>query len=223
MPLGTHIKSLVDDYHMVDKLQPVFSNSNSRNARYYIADNFLQAWLAVAKPAHESARPKLLERVLIPATRPLEVLEEFAFEKWIRGLHQEMSRKGLGDFELSELKLGYWKRSRDVSKAIEIDLVAYDEMGRRIRFGSCKRDAAAHDMLALARFDQHVEGFLALREHAHLRSWTRECVLLSPVFTLEQRSFLVSKGYACIDLHDYAKLMAPAAGEGRALNGLPEK
>lgn len=35
---------------------PVFSKSASRNARYYLTDNFLQAWLSFAKPAKEFAR-----------------------------------------------------------------------------------------------------------------------------------------------------------------------
>ncbi|MGB6451935.1 MAG: ATP-binding protein, partial [Steroidobacteraceae bacterium] len=41
-PLGTHITRLVTKYGMVDKLQPVFSDSKSRNACYYITDNFLK-------------------------------------------------------------------------------------------------------------------------------------------------------------------------------------
>ncbi len=206
-PLGTDITRLVTRYHMVDKLQPIFSNSNSRNARYYIADNFLQAWLAVAKPAREAARLKPLEKALAPALRRLEVIEGYAFEKLIRQLHAEMSRKGLGDFELSDLKLGYWNRPRDVSKAIEIDLVALDEPNQRIRFGSCKRDETAHDSAALAKFDQHVAHFLAAREHAHLRDWAQEKVLFSPVFTPSHRAVLHGKGYACKDFNDFAALV----------------
>ncbi|CAN7766558.1 AAA family ATPase [Variovorax sp. LjRoot84] len=203
-PLGTHISRLVNDYRMVDKLHPVFSDSKSRNARYYLADNFLQAWLAVAKPAREAARLKPLDKALAPALRRLEVLEGFSFEKLVRGLHTEMSRKGLGDFELSELRLGYWNRPRDVARSIEIDLVALDEASKRIRFGSCKRTAGAHDNAALEVFDQHVAGFMAAREHKHLSNWTQERVVFSPEFTSEQRAALVSRGYGCKDLHDYA-------------------
>lgn len=85
---------------MVDKLHPVFSDSKSRNARYYIADNFLKAWLAIAKPAREAARLKPADKALDPALRRLETLEDTAFEKLVRNLHIEMSRKGKGDFEL---------------------------------------------------------------------------------------------------------------------------
>jgi AAA+ ATPase superfamily predicted ATPase len=139
--MGTHIARLVNGYAMVDKPQPVFSDSKSRNARYYITDNFLKAWLAVAKPAREAARLRPIEKVLAPALRRLEILEGFAFEKLIRNLHAETSRKGKGDFELSELRLGYWNRPRDAANSIEIDLVALDEPNERTRLGSCKRAA----------------------------------------------------------------------------------
>jgi hypothetical protein len=206
-PLGTHITRLVNGYGMVDKLQPVFSDSKSRNARYYIADNFLKAWLAVAKPAREAARLKPIEKALAPALRRLETLEGFAFEKLIRNLHTEMSRKGKGDFELSELRLGYWNRPRDAAKSIEIDLVALDEPNQRIRFGSCKRTASAHDRTAITKFEQHIEGFLQSRQHRALQGWRREKVLFAPAFGDAERAALSTQGYLCKDLYDYGKLV----------------
>lgn len=206
-PLGTHLSRLVKGYGMVDTLRPVFSDSKSRNARYYIADNFLQAWLGVAKPAREAARLKPIDRVMAPAFARLQTLEGFAFEKMVRGLHQEMSRKGLGDFELSELMLGYWNRPRDVAKSIEIDLIALDRPNRRIRFGSCKRAASAHDSVAVARFEQHVQAFLHTREHAQLKGWRHEKVLFAPDFSHERRTALRASGYECRDLRDFALLV----------------
>lgn len=206
-PLGTHISRLVSRYGMVDKLHPVFSDSKSRNARYYITDNFLKAWLAVAKPAREAARLKPIDRVLEPALRRLETLEGTAFEKLIRNLHIEMSRKGKGDFELSTLQLGYWNRPRDVARSVEIDLVALDEGNRRIRFGSCKRSASAHDGAALATFERHVEAFLQVRPHLRLRDWQHEKVLFAPEFSADARRALSGQGFLCRDLHDYGKMV----------------
>jgi len=205
-PLGTQISRLVNNYHMVDMLRPVFSNSTSRNARYYITDNFLEAWLAVAKPAREAARLRPIEKVIASAMPKLFNLEGFAFEKLIRQLHLETSRKGKGDFELSELTLGYWNRPRDIAKSIEIDLVALDEPHRKIRFGSCKRTASAHDGDSLAKFEGHIAGFLQTREHRHLADWKQEKVLFSPSINTRERAILVSKGYTCKDLQDYAAL-----------------
>ncbi len=211
--LGTNIARLVDRYRMVDKLQPVFSDSKSRNARYYVADNFLQAWLAIAKPAREAARLKPLEKAIAPALRRLEKLEGFAFEKLIRFLHVETSRKGNGDFELSQLQLGYWNRPRDVSKAIEIDLVALDEPNKKVRFGSCKRASGAHD---LSVFEQHVNRFLQTNGHKHLLAWDREMVLFSPSFPERDRAYYQSMGYMTRDLVDYAVMFGnpPSARPG---------
>lgn len=103
----------------------------------------------MAKPAQEAARLKPVETALIPALQRLEKLEGVAFEKLIRTLHAEKSGKRKGDFELSEIRLGYWNRPRDAANAIDIDLVALDEPSRRIRFGSCSERHPLMTMLQL--------------------------------------------------------------------------
>lgn len=206
-PIATVIGRLVSNYGMVEKLRPVFSDSHSRNARFYIADNFLQAWLSVVKPTREAARLRPLAKALASAEPRLQTLEGASFEKLIRRLHVEMSRKGLGDFELSQIQLGYWNRPRDAAKLVEIDLVALDEPNRRIRFGSCKRAEAAHDADALTRFERHVAGFLQAREHRHLSGWAHERVLFSPDFSPETRRHLQGQGYRCLDLRHFAGLV----------------
>lgn len=204
--ISAYLAKLVSNYEMISKLNPVFSDGKSRNARYYIADNFLQAWLAVAKPAREAARMKPIDKTLGLARPRLMGVEEFAFEKLIRQLHQECSRKGKGDFELSSMQLGYWNRPKDASRSIEIDLVALDEPNKRVRFGSCKRSADAHTNASLEGFARHVQGFLDTKDHRHLQSWTKEMALFSPVFSEGDRAHYAGKGYAAKDLNDYAAL-----------------
>ncbi len=202
--ISTYLAKLVSNYEMISKLNPVFSDGKSRNARYYIADNFLQAWLAVAKPAREAARMKPLDKTLELARPRVMGVEGFAFEKLIRQLHQECSRKGKDDFDLSSMQLGYWNRPQDVSRSIEIDLVALDEPNKRVRFGSCKRSADAHTNASLAEFSRHVEGFLTAKDHRHLQNWTKELVVFSPVFSEGDRNHFVRKGIVTKDLNDYA-------------------
>ena len=176
---------------------------NSLKNIYFFALAFKEAAPKCAGPA----RTGRLDPVLAPALARLQTLEGFAFEKLVRSLHHEMSRKGLGDFELSELKLGYWNRPRDVAKSIEIDLIALDRPNRRIRFGSCKRADSAHESTAVARFEQHIQAFLQTREHAHLNDWRQERLLFSPEFSRERRIALGARGYACRDLRDFAALV----------------
>lgn len=204
--ISTYLVRLISKYEMVSKLNPVFSNGKSRNARYYLADNFLQAWLAVAKPAREAARLKPLEMTLSLARARLMRLEGFAFEKLIQKLHLECSRKGKGDFELSSLQLGYWNRSKGSSRSVEIDLVALDDSNRRIRFGSCKRSANAHTTDAIKGFENHVTNFLVAKDHQYLQDWSKEMVLFAPTFTHEDTMRLAGKGYVTKDLNDYAGL-----------------
>lgn len=204
--LGTSIVRLVKSYGMVDLLLPIFAESKSRNARYYLVDNFLQAWLAVAKPARETARLRPMEKAISLAMPRLQALEGFAFEKLIRKLHVECSRKGLGDFELSRLSLGYWNRIKNSAQSIEIDLVALDEVNKKIRFGSCKRSASAHDSVALTLFQRHTDNFLKAKEYQYLQEWTQERVLFAPAFPSAQRKVLTTKGFICKDLNDFAAL-----------------
>lgn len=204
--ISAYLGKLVTNYEMISKLNPVFSDGKSRNARYYIADNFLQAWLAVAKPAREAARMKPMEKTLELARPRLMSVEGFAFEKLIRKLHQECSRKGKGDFELSSMQLGYWNRPKEASRNVEIDVVALDETNKRVRFGSCKRSSEAHTNASVAEFERHVEGFFSARQHRHMQDWTKEMVLFSPTFTQGDRKHFTAKGYVARDLNDYAAL-----------------
>jgi uncharacterized protein len=208
-PLASYLKTLTSKYRLIERLQPVFSKENSRNARFYVADNFLQAWLAVVRPARNTARIRPLDQVIPMALARLETLEGFSFEKLIRRLHVEASRKGVGDFPLSSIQLGYWNRPREISRSIEIDLVAFDEDNKRLRVGSCKRSETKHTAESLARFQQHVDDFLATRDHQHLSTWQIERVLFSPQFSAGARERLEIQGYRCRDLLDYANWLAP--------------
>ena len=204
--IGPYLANLVTRFKMVEKRLPVFATAKSRNARYYLTDNFLQACLAVTTPAVRAARIRPVERTLEQAMPRLHVHEGYTFEKLIRSLHVECSKKGKGDFELSSIELGYWNKPKDVSTSIEIDVVALDEPGRRVRFGSCKRSAAAHDGKALATFQEHIKAFHDSREGRRLSGWQAEQVLFAPQFNDSQRRFLEERGFLCKDLLNFARL-----------------
>jgi uncharacterized protein len=97
--------------------------------------------------------------------------------------------------------------SLSTSNSVEIDLVALDEPNKRIRFGSCKRAASAHDRAALTKFEKHVAAFLLPREHRQLQGWSHEKVLFASEFGDTERAALSEQGYLCKDLYDYAKLV----------------
>ncbi|MGO4328912.1 ATP-binding protein [Cupriavidus sp. 2TAF22] len=205
--LKVTIKRLVENYHMVDKRHPVFSESKSRNSRYYITDNFLQVWLSVVKPARDASRMRPLSKAIDLTLPRLHGHEGYAFEKLIRQLHVECSRKGVGDFSLTSIELGYWNRPRDEQNAIEIDIVALDEDARRIRFGSCKRSASKHTLSSLSEFEQQIERFMSTKEGRRVKGWTSTKALFSPAFSDEEARALTAAGYQCLDLPAYVRML----------------
>jgi uncharacterized protein len=211
--ISPYVVNLASKYKMVEKRLPVFSEAKSRNARYYLTDNFLQACLAVTTPAVHAARIRPVDRALDQAMARLQTHEGYAFEKLIRSLHVECSRKGKGDFELSSIELGYWNKPREAAKNIEIDVVALDATNKRVRFGSCKRSSSAHDGVSLAKFREHVDGFMKSREGKRLEGWDAQMVLFSPAFSQDEASAYEAEGFACKDLATFAGYFKAATSD----------
>lgn len=127
----------------------------------------------------------------------------------IRNLTNECSRKGLGDFSVTRIVGGYWNKVD--GSDIEIDMVAVDETNRRVRFGSCKRRADAHDRASIEGFKDHVRRFMATKIGLPMIDWRIEFVAYAPRFSPEQRSRIVAQGCLAIDLGDFRALISRAA------------
>lgn len=182
---------------MIERRLPVFAKPQARRNRYYVRDNFLRCWLgALASPLSAAQfRPEAL--VLRQANERLMVAEGPGLEKLVGVLYQERSRKGIGDFELTEHVQGYWDRA-----GTEIDLVALDEDERRVRVGSCKR--SPEKLVAdLTTFDGHVARFIAAQPR--LAGWKVEKVAIAPQLSPEHRSVIEARGYLAQDLRDLTR------------------
>ncbi len=201
--LGQYLDHLVNRFGLVEKRQPVFAKGRGHGARYYIDDNFIQAWLAVVRPAREVARVKPLDRAVAHGLPRLETQEGIAFEKLVRRLHVECSRKGKGDFALTGINLGYWNNAKDAERSIEIDVVAVNEDDKCVRFGSCKRTSKSHRP---GEFERHITAFLKTTEGRRFADWKQEKVMFSPTFDERDRRAMESTGYLCKDLAEYARL-----------------
>lgn len=201
--LAGYLKVLIEKYGMVEKLQPILSSDRQRNARYAITDNFLSAWLAALQRNVRLARIRPIDEAVAKADISLQTHEGYAFEKLVRQITEECSRKGVGDFSLTQLVAGYWNKAD--GSDIEIDMIALDETERRIRFGSCKRSAGAHNSQALANFDDHVGRFLATKTGAPYRDWKIEKALYAPTFSSTQRKALGQGGMVCVDMIDFER------------------
>jgi hypothetical protein len=192
--VGGYLRVLGERFQLIERRQPVFAKPSAKRGRYYLTDNFLRAWLAALANPISAINFVPVARLIEQADDRLAEVEGHSLEKLIGLLYEERSRKGLGDFALSERIQGFWDRANT-----EIDLVAMDAVDKRIRFGSCKRNA---DRLAadLPVLDGHVQRFLAV--HPRFSTWTVEKVGIAPTITAEVRARLNAAGHLAQDLAD---------------------
>ncbi len=195
--IGGYIKVLRERFRMIDRLQPIFAKPTSRNGRFYITDNFLRSWLAALQTATAAVHFRPVVKLVAEADQRLMEAEGHGLERLVAALYAERSRKGLAGFSLTHRVKGFWDKADRTGKQIEIDLVALDEASQTIRLGTCKRqgDKLVSD---LARFEQHVTGFLTLVPR--FSSWTIERVAIAPTLTPRQRSAIEAFGYLAQDL-----------------------
>jgi len=195
--IGGYLKILIERFRLIERKLPIFARSDARRGRYYVADNFLRAWLAaIANPVSAIAfRP--LQELVEEADLRLADIEGHTLEKLVGHLYEERSRKGLGDFPLSQRIQGYWDRSDT-----EIDLVAVNEEDEVIRFGTCKRSAGK--LIAdVNNFKEHVARFL--QTLPRYQTWTTQCVCVAPRLDRDHRKLLRRHGVIPQDLLDLTR------------------
>jgi predicted AAA+ superfamily ATPase len=195
--IGGYLSALTERFRLIERKLPVFAKPNARRGRYYLTDNFLRAWLAaLANPVSALAfRP--VAQLVAEADQRLADVEGEALEKLVGQLYEERSRKGLGDFPLTERIRGYWDRGQT-----EIDLVAVNAKDKVIRFGSCKR-SPSRLLSDISSFKDHVDRFLAV--FPAYRSWTTQLVGVAPKLAREERAVLRRHDLIPQDLVDLTK------------------
>ena len=200
--IGGYLKTLTEKYRLVVRRQPIFAKATGRQGRYYLTDNFLQAWLAALanQVAAKDFRP--IEELVEEADARLCEMEGFALERLAGTLYQERSRKRIGEsFPVSKRIEGFWDR-----KSVEIDLVVVSKALKTIRFGSCKRDPKK--LLAdVNNFKGHVARYF---EHKPLKAgWQYDLVGIAPRLSPEQRGVLERHDVIPQDLNDLTDGLLP--------------
>ena len=203
--VGGYLKILIEKFQMIEKKLPIFAKQKEKKGRYYITDNFLRAWLAALSSPVSAMSFRPVDVVVKQADERLRGVEGPALEKLVATLYAERSRKGVGDFGLTEQIKGYWDRSDT-----EIDIVAVSGDDRRLRLGSCKRSSVKL-ISDLRQFDGHVGRFLDA--FPRFKGWTIEKVAIAPVLGPTERKEIQSSGYLPQDLSDLT------AGLSRAVSG----
>jgi AAA+ ATPase superfamily predicted ATPase len=200
--VGGYLKILDERYRMVERLQPVFAKPATRSGRFYIRDNFLRSWLAALAVPVASTNFRPIDVLVEQADARLCDAEGHGLERLVSALYEELSRKGIGDFPLTEAVRGWWDRSET-----EIDLVALDADSRRLRLGTCKRSPDKLIGSGLKRFDGHIERFLGAQPQ--FRSWSIERVAIAPALDSRHREACEAAGYLAQDLVDLTREIRP--------------
>jgi uncharacterized protein len=192
--IGGYLKVLIERFRLIEKKLPVFARPEAKRSRDYITDNFLRSWLAaLANPVSAIAfRP--VDQLVQEADQRLLDVEGGTLEKLAGQLYEERSRKGVGDFPLTQRIQGYWDRSDT-----EIDLVAVNDAEETIRFGSCKRSPSKL-LSDVNNFKGHVDRFL--KAMPRFREWNVQYVGIAPVLDGEQRAVLTRHDVIPQDLND---------------------
>lgn len=170
--VGGYLKILSERYRMIERRLPIFAPPRARSGRYYIRDNFLRAWLSALQRPVSAVAFRPVEGLIDQADERLAEVEGHALEDLVGQIYEERSRRGMGDFPLSERIQGYWDRSD-----VEIDLVAINEDECRIRFGSCKRNPLRL-LASVERLRTSAGRFL--QAHPRFAGWTVEYVAIAP-------------------------------------------
>ncbi|MGI6395279.1 MAG: ATP-binding protein [bacterium] len=127
-PIGGYIERMVSTYGILKSIRPINSKLQSRTIRYEIVDNFLKFWFRFIhknKSAVESANFNYLKEVIKRdyATYSGTLLEKFFHELFV--LTGKYNRIG-----------SYWEKGN----VNEIDLVAINDIEKRIAFAEIKRN-----------------------------------------------------------------------------------
>lgn len=192
--VGGYLKILTERYGMLERRLPVFATPDARRGRYYLRDNFLRSWLAALQSPVSALNFRPEAGLVEQADIRLATVEGHSLERLVGQLYEERSRRGTGDFALTNRIAGYWDR-----KDTEIDLVAIDDENRVVRFGTIRRNAERLPE-AVATLDGHIDRFLLA--HRRFASWRVERTAIAPRIDPPLRAHLQEQGALAQDLID---------------------
>ncbi|MCL1911462.1 MAG: ATP-binding protein [Leptospirales bacterium] len=128
MPVGGYLERLESDYHLIKRNRPFGAKEGSRNNKYLIEDIFLTFWFRFIYKYRSAIEIGNLEYVRGVVERDYETYSGLILEKYFNSVLIETK-------QFSEIK-NYWDKKGEV----EIDLVALNEMEKRLIFYEVKRN-----------------------------------------------------------------------------------
>jgi len=128
MPVGGFLERLEKDYNIIKRNRPFGAKEGSRNNKYLIEDNFLNFWFRFIYKYRSAIEIGNLEYVRNIVERDYETFSGLVLEKYFRA-------KLIETKQFSEIS-SFWNRKGED----EIDLIAFNEMEKKMIFYEVKRN-----------------------------------------------------------------------------------
>ena len=131
--LSGYLKNLNEEYGLIAKMQPVYEKSSNKNVHYTINDQFLKFWFRfIYKYVHiiEAGGNEKLKTI---AERDFTTFSGKSLEHYFNEVLKESGQY---------TRLGYWHDRKGENK---IDIIAEDELEKKIEFIEVKRQAKNFD------------------------------------------------------------------------------
>lgn len=137
MELGGYLKKLVDDYGLISKQQPMFETAINKNVHYAVEDSFLRFWFRFVHKYSYIIEAGGLEKLRELVKRDYATYSGMVLEQYFRNSMIES-----GEYT----RIGYW---HDRNGENEIDIIAADELKKKVKICEVKRQKKEVDMRIL--------------------------------------------------------------------------
>lgn len=125
--IGGYLTKLENDYHIIQKKQPLFEKSSGNNVRYMLFDNFYIFWFRFIYKYNYMLEIGAYDKLKSIILRDYEVFSGLSLEKYfVEKLKESNQFTRIG---------GWWNRKGED----EIDIIAEDEISQSVIFYEVKR------------------------------------------------------------------------------------
>jgi hypothetical protein len=163
--VGGYLAKLEDQYAIIEKKQPIFEGTATKNSHFQIDDCFFRFWFRFVHKLEYLNELGRRDRMLDVAMRDFDTFSGYALERYFsEKLVEEKRCTRIG---------GWWDRKGEN----EIDIVCDDEVSESLGFYEVKTDASRYDARRLSekvaaffaknpekRNLAHTEGLLSLED-----------------------------------------------------------
>jgi hypothetical protein len=131
---GGYLDKLEKNYDLIYRYRPYLSSEESQNVKYGIKDNFLNFWFRFIYKYHSAIEIGNLTYVIEKVAEDYSTFSRWVLERYFRQQYRET-----GNYNVVT---NYWEKNGQN----EIDLIAANDVDRKIVIGEIKRNASRIDI-----------------------------------------------------------------------------